>query len=185
MTQQTTNPNGVDVDQLFENIKAIKADPALGQFHFRARNQWSGSGALNRSSIKEFYGVGKEDDTRTEPFVLSADEHPVLLGDDLAPNPVEYALHALAACLTTTMVFHAASRGIEIESVESELEGDIDLRGFLGISKDVRKGYQNIRVKFKVKSDAPPEKLAELAKYSPVYDTISNPVPITVDVQSA
>jgi uncharacterized OsmC-like protein len=173
--------NGVDVNRLLDTIAQIKKEPELASFKFRAKNQWIGA-TRNRSTIKEFYGAGQEDQTRTEPYVFDADEPPVLLGEDKGANPVEYALHALAACLTTTMVCHAAARGIEIESVESQLEGDIDVRGFLGISDSVRKGHENIRVNFRVKSDASPEKLAELAKFSPVFDTISNPVNVSVNV---
>jgi len=107
----------------------------------------------------------------------------VRLGKDHGPNPVEYVLHALAACLTTFMVYHAAARGIRIEALESTLEGDIDILGFLGLSHTVRKGYQAIRVTMRVKSDAPTEKLAAFCRFSPVYDTISNPVPVTLNVE--
>ncbi|MGB6378445.1 MAG: OsmC family protein, partial [Syntrophobacteria bacterium] len=87
---------------------------------------------------------------------------------------VEYVLHALAACLTTTLVYHAALRGIELEEVESELEGDLDLRGLLGLSDEVQRGYQQIRVNFKVKTDAENiEKLKAFSKLSPVVETIS------------
>lgn len=112
-----------------------------------------------------------------------ADEPAILVGTDKGANPVEYVLHALAACLTTSMVYHAAARGIRIEELESQLEGDLDLRGFMSIGPDVRKGYQNIRVTFKVKSDAPAEKLKELCQFSPVFDTIRNPVAVAIDVQ--
>jgi uncharacterized OsmC-like protein len=173
--------NGVNVGQLEESIQAIREKPALATFQFRASNRWV-NGGHNRSTIKGFYGVGQEDTTRTEPFVLDADEPPVLLGEDRGANPVEYVLHALAACLTTSMVYHAAARGIRIESLESRLEGDLDLRGFLGLADDVRRGYQGIRVHFKVKSDASPERLRELCKFSPVHDIVSNPVPVTITV---
>ena len=125
-----------------------------------------------------------EDETRTEPFVLDADEPPVLLGQDAAPNPVEFILHGLAACLTTTMVYHAAARGIEIEAVDSKLEGDIDIRGFLGISNKVRKGYHDVRVRMRVKSEASPGTLRELAEFSPVYEMVSNAVPVDVVVET-
>src|SRR5690606_14566582 len=109
-----------------------------------------------------FYGCRAEDTTRTAPFVLDADEPPVLLGQDIGANPVEFILHALVACMTTTLVYHAAARGIKIEAVDSELEGDLDLRGFLNLAKDVRKGYQEIRVKMRVKSQAMQATLQEL-----------------------
>jgi uncharacterized OsmC-like protein len=116
--------------------------------------------------------------------VLDADEPPVLLGEDQGANPVEFVLHALAACLTTSMVYHAAARAIRIESIESRLEGDLDLRGFLGLSKDVRPGYQNLRVNFTVKSDAPAETLRELTQFSPVFDMMTNPVPVAISVNT-
>lgn len=175
--------NGVDVEKLHTNINAIQGNTDLAKFQFRATNSWI-LGGHNRTTIKEFYGVGQEDTTRTEPFVLDADEPPVLLGNDHGANPVEFVLHALAACLTTSMVYHAAAQGIKIDSVESRLEGDLDLRGFLGISKDVRPGYQNLRVMFRVKSDASPEQLEELTKFSPVFDIVSNPVPVEISVQT-
>jgi uncharacterized OsmC-like protein len=187
MTQQQTAHeakivNGVNTDELMETIRALRENPDLGEFQFRARNQWLG-GTHNRSAIKDFYGAGKEDDSRTEPYVFDCDEPPVLAGNDTGANPVEHLLNALAGCVTTTMVAHAASRGIEIESVESELEGDIDVRGFLGLTDDVDKGYRDIRVNFRVKSDAPVEQLKEFATYSPVYNTITNPVRVTVNVE--
>ena len=174
--------NGVNVTRLSDTITAIQEQPALAKFQFRARNEWLGGGH-NRSQIKDFYGANQEDAARNKPFVLDADEPPVLLGEDEGANPVEYVLHALAACLTTSMVYHAAARGIKIEEVESTLEGDLDLQGFLGLKEDVRKGYQNIRVNFCVKTDAPPEKLAELTQFSPVFDIVSNPVPVQIHVE--
>jgi uncharacterized OsmC-like protein len=175
--------NGVNLAQLGDSIHAIQGDPGLAKFQFRATNTWI-NGGHNRTTVKEFYGVGKEDTNRTEPFILEADEPPVLLGEDHGANPVEFVLHALAACLTTSMVYHAAAQGIKIDSVESRMEGNLDLRGFLGLSKDVRPGYQNLQVHFTVKSDAPAERLRELTKYSPVFDIVSNPVPITISVHT-
>lgn len=178
-----TTTNGVNVTALFDTIGAVKNDPALAEFQFRARNQWI-DGGHNRSTIQAFFGCRAEDTTRTEPFVLDADEPPVLLGQDAGANPVEFVLHALAACLTTTMVYHAAARGIVIEAVDSTLEGDLDLRGFLGISNDVRKGYRQVRVRMRVKSAAAPRLLRELAQYSPVFDIVSNSLPVDVVVDT-
>lgn len=175
--------NGVDVTALFDTIEAVKADPELAQFRFRAANAWL-DGGHNRSTIQAFYGCRAEDSTRTAPFVLDADEPPVLLGEDRGANPVEYVLHALAACLTTTLVYHAAARGLRIGAVESHLEGDLDLRGFLGLSADVRKGYREIRVRMRVQSDAAPAVLQELTQYSPVYDIVSNSVPVKLVVET-
>ncbi len=159
-----TTINGVNVEQLRSSISAIQGDPGLAEFQFRASNSWV-LGGHNRTTIKEFYGVGTEDTTRVEPFVLDADEPPVLLGKDHGANPAEFVLHALASCLTTSMVYHAAAQGITIDSVESRLEGNLDLRGFLGLSNKVRPGYKDLRVHFTVKSDAPAETLKELMKH--------------------
>jgi uncharacterized OsmC-like protein len=165
-----------------ETIGAIKQDAELGQCTFRAHNEWIG-GTLNRTTIKDFYGMGQEDESRTESFELLADEPPALAGENRGANPVEYLLTGLAGCLTTGLVAHAAARGIAIEEAECRLEGDIDLRGFLGISNSVKKGYREIRVSFRVKSDATSEELAELCKFSPVFDTITSPTPVSVDIQ--
>lgn len=175
--------NGVDVDALFETIEAVKNDSELAKFRFRACNHWF-NGGHNQSTIQKFYGCHVEDTTRTAPFVLDADEPPVLLGQDAGANPVEFVLHALISCMTTTMVYHAAAQGIKIEAVDSKLEGDLDLRGFLDLAKDVRKGYQEIRVKMRVKSQAMPATLQELTKFSPVFDVVSNSVPVQVIVET-
>jgi uncharacterized OsmC-like protein len=180
--QQDKITNGVNITQLFDTIGAVKENPEIAKFQFRATNQWI-KGGHNRTTIKEFYGACAEDTTRKESFVLDADEPPILLGEDTGPNPVEYVLKALASCMTTTMVYHAASRGIVIEEVESTLEGDLDLQGFLGIKKEVRKGFQNIKVSFKVKSDGDTKLLEQLAKNSPVFDIVTNPVPVSVTVK--
>jgi uncharacterized OsmC-like protein len=174
--------NGVNVENLLTSIYAFKQQPALAKFKFRATNKWI-TGGHNRSRIKEFYGAGQEDSQRTQTFVLDADEPALLHSGDRGANPAEFVLHALAACLTTSMVYHAAARGIRIEELDSKVEGDIDVRGFTGAESSVRKGYQNIRVTMRCKSDATAEQLEELSKFSPVWDTIQNPVPVTVRVE--
>ena len=183
MSQTTMNGviNGVDVDRMADTIQAVQQNTSLATFKFRAKNRWI-SGGHNRSTIRSFYGAGKEDTLRVQPFVLDADEPPVLLGEDHASNPVEYVLHALAACLTTSLVYHAAGRGIRIESVESTVEGDLDLQGFLGLSDKIRRGYKEIRVHFTIKTDATAEQLKELTKFSPVHDIVSNPVPVSIQI---
>ncbi|MGZ6690384.1 MAG: OsmC family protein [Solirubrobacteraceae bacterium] len=143
---------------------------------------------MTRASISEFYGAGREDTSRTEPFVVDASEPPVLLGENEAPNAPEYLLHALAACLTGTIVYHAAARGIALYGLECTIKGDVDLHGFLGLDENVRPGYEGIRVAFKASGDFDDEQLAELASltgYSPVRDIVSNPVPIAIDVARA
>jgi uncharacterized OsmC-like protein len=187
-TMQVTNIlNGVDLDRLSATIDAVNADTALARFQFRARNRWI-DGAHNRTTIKEFYGVRQEDASRTEPFIVDTDEPPVLLGRNQAPNAGEYVLHALAACLSSAIVYHAAARGIVLEGLECTLEGDLDLRGFLGLDDDVRCGYESIRVTLRAAGDFDDDQLAELAgltRYSPVRDIVSNPVPVAIDVVRA
>ena len=175
---ETTQPltNGVDVNQIMNVIGAIENDTNYGKFQFRASNQWI-DGSLNRSHIHGYFAGGKEDDTRAAPFILDADEPPLVAGNDTAPNSVEYVLHALVSCLTGTLVYHAAVQGLVIEAIESTSEGDMDVRGLLGMSEDVRKGYNHIRVHMRVKSDASAEQLTDLAMYSPVYDIVSKSVP--------
>ena len=174
--------NGVDVGVVESTVKAIEEKPDLAKSKFRARNEWV-SGGYNRSTINGFYGAGQEN-YRSKPFVLEADEPPLLAGEDRGANPVEHLLNALAACMTTTMVYHSAIRGINVEEVESELEGDIDLRGFLGLSDEVRKGYEEIRVKFRVKTDAENVKrLKAFSRLSPVYDVVSKGTRVTVQIE--
>lgn len=175
--------NGVNVTSLQNVIKAVQSDAAIADFQFRARNEWRG-GDANRSTIQGFYGAGQDDASRTKPFVLDCAEPRVLLGKDQAANPVEYVLHALAGCLTTSIAYHAAARGIEIEAMESRLEGDLDLRGFLGLSDAVRKGYHHVRVHMRVKTKATPEALTALAEYSPVYDIVSRSLPVELLIET-
>jgi uncharacterized OsmC-like protein len=174
--------NGVDVGALFATIDAVKKDPAIAEFRFRARNRWLG-GDANRTTVSGFYGA-KQEQPHAEPFEMDCGEPPVLLGRDRGANPVEHLLNALIGCLTTTMAYHAAARGLEIQAIDSELEGDLDLRGFLGISPEVRKGYREVRVKMRAKSQASPQVLRELAKYSPVYDVVSRALPVSVEVET-
>lgn len=187
MTNQQTM-NGVNVGQLRQTMEAIKDKPALAKFEFRAHNQWI-NGGHNRTTIQGFYGAGQEDATRTKPFTLENDEPTILLGGDQAPNPTEALFHALAGCLTTSLVYHAAARGIRIDEVESEYEGTLDLRGFLGMSDQVRNGYDQIRVTMRVKGDASEAQLQELCELaqrrSPVFDIVTNPVPVQVTMEKA
>ncbi len=175
--------NGVNLETLMGTVKAIEADPELGASRFRASNKWL-SGNHNRTTVTGFYGA-KQEIAHKQKFEMDADEPPILAGEDQAANPVEHLLHALASCVTTSLVAHAAVRGIHLEEVESELEGDIDLRGFLGLAEDVPRGYTDIRVKFKVKADPKDlKKLDELARYSPVFNTLMQSVPVSITVES-
>lgn len=174
--------NGVPVADLAETVDAVRKDKRIARFVFRARNRWMGGGH-NRATVKEFHGACAEHD-RAEPFVLDLDEPPVLLGGDKGANPVEYVLAALSGCLTTSLVYHAAARGIELTEVESRYEGDLDLRGFLGIDPSVRNGYERIRVTFRVKGDASEKDLDEIVRLaqerSPVFDIVTRGVPVAV-----
>jgi len=186
-TQTLTQTNGVNVDQLVGTINAIKDNPDLAQFKFRATNSWV-SGGHSRTTIQSFYGAGSEDSSRTVPFELDGDEPPVLLGENAGPNAVEATLHALASCLSVGFVYNAAAQGISIEDLEFELEGDIDLHAFLGLSDEIRPGYQNISLSYRVKSDASREQIEALCDYvqktSPVLDIIQNPVPVSIKLVS-
>jgi uncharacterized OsmC-like protein len=180
----TNTVNGVDLDRLSATIDAVIADPGLARFQFRADNHWI-DGGHSRTAIKGFFGVGQEDATRTESYSVDADEPPVLLGHNLAPNAGEYLLHALAACLTGTMAYHAAAHGIALDGLTCAVDGDVDLRGFLGLDSAVRPGFQQIRVTITATGDFDDSQFAELValtQFSPVRDSVVNPVPLTIDV---
>jgi uncharacterized OsmC-like protein len=188
MTTETTPArirNGINVDKLYGTLDAIKAQPALGAFQFRVTNRWLG-GAHNRSTIRDFYGAGQEDTSRAQPFIEEAGEPAVLLGIDTGPNPAEFLLHALAACLTTSIVYVAAARGVELLSVESTLHGSLDVSGGLGLNDNVRNGFQHISVAFDVKANASPEKIREVVERakarSVVFDSVTRGVPVVVEV---
>jgi uncharacterized OsmC-like protein len=181
---KTTTLNGLDLDAMSKTVAALKGDPVLAKFQFRARNAWI-DGGENRSTIRDFYGAGAEDTSRTKPFVFTNGEPPVLLGHNEGANPVEFLLHALAGCVTTTTVLHAAARGIRIESMSTELEGDIDLQGLLGLDDSVPAGYEGIRIRMHIKADCSDEELDDLIgfaqKHSPVCNTVCRPVPVTIE----
>ena len=169
--------NGVDVGQVMNVIGSIEADTGYAKFQWRATNQWI-NGGLSRSRIKDFFAGNAEDTTREEAFTLDADEPAIAAGQNSAPNSMEYVLHALATCLTGTLVYHAAVQGIRIEAVESSYTGDMDVRGLFGLSDDVRKGFNKVTVNLRVKSEASAGELTELALYSPVYEMISQSLPV-------
>lgn len=175
--------NGVNIGQLVGTIEAVKSNSHLARCKFRAENEWIGGGH-SRTKIQGFYAAGQEDTSRAQPFILEGDEPPVLLGENHGPNAVEAVLHALASCLAVGFIYNAAARGIRVDSLAFTLEGDLDLHAFLGLSQEKRPGYENIKVTYRVKSDAPRDKVVELCNYvqetSPVLDIIRNPVPVTV-----
>jgi len=182
----STIRNGVDTQQLFGTLDTMASKPDLGAFTFRASNRWI-NGAHNRTRLQGFYGAGEENDGRREAFVVDAGEPPVLLGTDSGPNGAEYLLHALAACLTTTMVYSAAARKIRLTEVESRIEGDMDVRGCLGIDPSLRRGFTEIRATFRVAGDASVERLRALVEHaqerSAVFDMLTGGVPVTVSAE--
>ena len=180
---KTDRVNGIDLSILTETVNAIRKDPELGKCRFRARNKWVGANQ-NCTMVSDFYGA-KSEQRHKQEFEMHADEPPMLAGGDSAANPAEHLLHALASCMTTSLVAHAAVKGIHIEEMESELEGDIDLNGFLGLNPDAPKGYTNIRMKFRVKTD--PENLKmlkKLSEFSPIYNTIIKGAKVDIDIES-
>jgi uncharacterized OsmC-like protein len=178
--------NGVDVKRLLDTIQAIKEKPDLAKFKFRSDTRWL-SGGHSQTTIQGFYGAGGEDSSRSAPFVIEGDEPPVLLGQNAGPNAVEMILASMASCLAVGFIYNASAQGVKIDRLDFAVEGDLDLRGFLGLSPLVRAGYQSIRLSYRVKSDAPREKLEEICSYvqktSPVLDCIRNPVPVTIELE--
>jgi uncharacterized OsmC-like protein len=178
------NVNNLDLEALHQTLANLKDDPSLARFEFRARNRWI-QGGENRSVIQDFYGAGREDDSRTQPFEFTNGEPPVLLGNNEGANPVEFLLHALAGCVTTTTVLHAAARGIEIRSLSTELSGNIDLQGLLDLDPSVPIGYEEIRIRMHIDADCSDDELNELIgfarNHSPVCNTVCRPVPVVVE----
>ncbi len=177
--------NGVNVSKLFGTVEAIKENPEIAKFNFKARGKWV-NGGHNRTTINEFYGAC-QNFQRSQSFVFEKDEPPVLLGEDQGANPVEYVFAALDGCLTTSLIYHAAAQGIKIDEVETSFSGDLNLHGFLGLDENTRNGYEKIKVEFKIKADASKEKLQELVqlaqKRSPVFDIVSHPTPVEVSLE--
>lgn len=176
--------NGLNVKAALDTIAAITAEPSLGRFQFRARNAWI-SGGENRSSIRDFYGAGQEDTSRNSAFEFTNGEPPILLGNNEGANPVEFLLHALAGCVTTTFILHAMARGIVIHELSSELEGDLDVRGLLALEPSVPAGYEAIRIRIDVKAGCTDEEidalLAFAQQHSPVCNTVCRPVPVKIE----
>jgi uncharacterized OsmC-like protein len=178
--------NGVDTPTLFGTLDLVKSQPNLASFQFRARNRWK-SGTLSETTIDTFSGAGGEHTHKTS-FTLKGDHPNVLVGEDRAPLPIEFLLHALATCITGGIANIAAARGVTLTEVESKIEGDINLLGIFGMAKDVRNGYQGIRASFSIKGDAPPEKLQEIVEQSrarsAVFDVLTNGVPVSMSVNT-
>ncbi len=178
--------NGVNTPVLMATINAVKDTPALAQFRFRASSKWV-DGTLSETRIESFSGAGGEH-THKSVFRFDADHPTVLVGQDRGAVPVEFLLVGLASCITAGIGNIAAARGVTLTSVESRIEGDIDLQGILGISDRVRNGYQKLRITFDIKGDAPAQKLREIVEQSrarsAVYDTLTNGMSIDVTVKA-
>jgi len=179
----TKTINGFDAEAIANTVGAIQKDPTIANFELRARNTWI-SGGHNRSTIQGFYGACQEDTSRKVPFVYDNDEPPVLLGENKGANPAEVILHGLLGCMTTAMMLLASARGIKVAGVSSSVEGDIDLKGFLGLDDNSEKGFQQIRVKFDIEgaSEEQKKELISLAKQSPIFNTLINPLDVQVSV---
>jgi uncharacterized OsmC-like protein len=173
--------NGLDTEQMKQTVAAIQGTPTLARFEFRNRNEWV-TGGENQSTIQDFYGAGQEDTSRSESFSYTNGEPPVLLGNNEGANPVEYLLHALAGCVTTTTVLHATARGIQINRLSTRLVGDIDLLGFLGLDESVPVGYREIQIEMDIDANCTDEELDDLLQFSkahsPVCNTICRPVSV-------
>lgn len=185
--RQPVPMNGVDTPTLMATINVVRDAPGLAAFQFRAVNRWI-QGTHSRTTIESFSGAGGEQ-THASAFRYDADHPGVLVGRDQAPTPVEFLLHALASCLTAGIGNIAAARGIPLRRVESVVEGDINLLGILGLSNEVRNGYERVRVRFTVDGDAPPEKMRAIVEQSrarsAVFDVLTNGVPIEITTEVA
>lgn len=179
--------NGVDTPTLFATLDAVKNQPDLAKFQFRVSNRWV-NGTNSRSRMETFTGAGGTQQHKRE-YEFDADHPAVLVGSDEAPTPVEFLLHGLAACITAGIANIASARGVTLTEVSSRIEGDINLLGLLGLSKEVRNGYERIRATFDIKGDAPAEKLREIVAQSQarsaVFDVLTNGVPVEIAVNAA
>ncbi len=184
---EATPRNGVDVPTFFATINAVADQPELAKFQWRATNRWIG-GTHSKTTIESFSGAGGEQ-SHSRAFEFDGDHPQVLVGGDNGPTPVEVLLHGLGSCLTAGIANIASARGVDLTSVEANIEGDMNLQGILGLSDEVRNGYQQIRVDFKIEGDAPPEKLQQIVEQSrarsAVFDVITNSVPVEITVNGS
>ncbi len=180
--------NGINVNRLIEIINVVEKNPGLARFQFRAKNTWM-NGGHNRSIIKGFYGGNIEDNTRNESYIFENDQPLILLGSDKGANPLEYILNALAGCITDSIVYNAAAKGIQIDELESELEGNFDLRNLFVNHAKTDNSEDNIKVKIRITGNnllqEQKEFLCELGKKSsPVYRIITKAFPVEVSIEN-
>ncbi len=182
MNTASTTLNGFDLEAIEHTVAALKGNPKIAEFKFKAINKWE-SGPRNTSKIQGFYGACQNDTTRVAPFKCSTDMPTVLNGTDVAPSPPEFLLHTLASCITTSMMLLASANGIEVDDVTVRVEGDLNLNGFLGLDACILKEYEQIKVSIDVEgnlTETEKRELLEFAKKSPIYNTILNPGAIKV-----
>ncbi|MCD0453285.1 OsmC family protein [Actinocorallia sp. API 0066] len=180
----TTVSNGVNVQALLDAREVLKGAPEAAQFTWRATSKWE-DGVHSTTKIQNFFGLGQEQTHKTES-VFDADHPEVFAAADNGITPIEYLLVGLASCLTAGVASVAQNRGIQLRSVEAVIEGEHDIRGILGVDSDVRNGYNDIKVTFKIDADASPQDIealvAQSQKRSAVFDALANPTNITVAV---
>ena len=183
---QETILNGIPTGELAYSMETVQDKPQSGKFTFRAKTKWQ-NGANCRTEIKDFDVADEPDTSRTNTHTIEADEPPCLLGTDHGANATEALLHALGSCLNAAFIYHATAQGIKIEELQVDLQGDLDVAGFLGVNENVRNGYEHIDVNFKVKSNAPSEQIEKLCKTaqqrSPVFDIVTHPVDVSVNLE--
>jgi uncharacterized OsmC-like protein len=182
--QEKSANNGVNVEALLGAREALTAAPAAAQFQWRASCQWK-NGTHSHSTVTSFFGLGEEQKHRTE-FSFDADHPEVFASEDKGATPVEYVLVGLASCLTAGIAAVAQHRGIQLHSVKATVEGAMDIQGILGVDADVRNGFGGIKVHYDIDADATPDEIkaivAQSQKRSAVYDAITNPTNVTVEV---
>lgn len=180
----STTINGFQKEAINATVGAIIENPKIAEFELRAENTWITAGH-NRSFIQGFYGGCQEDTSRETPFIYDNDEPPLLLGTNKGANPAEVILHGLLGCMTTSISLLAAAHGIEVSGISSKVEGDVDLKGFLGLDETATKGFKQIRVAFEIDgvTDEQREELMTLAKRSPIFNTLVRPIDVQVSVQ--
>lgn len=169
--------NGVSVRALFDAANEISKEGVLGRYRFRAHNQWL-DGGHTRTTVKDFFGAGTEQTSRTRPLVVESDIPALFRGGDRGMDPLEHLLAAIGACITTSLVWHAAARGIHVNAIDTWLEGDIDLSGWFGLDRNRQAGYNEIRVSVRLDAEAPDEALDQLiesaTQFSPLIDTVTH-----------